>query len=460
MEKLRNKEGFRLAEFLLCLVAVACCILLFASQTYHLPIFDDETDFEEPGWFFGEKGKPLEATELSDQHWIEPGKTYLLETTLVYSGEGDAYPCAFFTVGNYEIRVYLDGKLVFQYTKAERGFPLMKSMGGAAFSVPLGENCQGRNFLVELNTPMDYGSMRRLPGIQFGDHGTQIHHLLMGNLPSMFISMAIYFVAIVLVILGNASRQKRWAYLYFSLFALIIVIYRASQDLFLMYMWRNPILSITLEMFSLVICPLPVLLSYRSELKPYYAGTFNVLIVLSIMNVLGQLLLHFTGIFDVVQMMEANHLWILICSLALIYMGINVRKKDESIHCMRKLIPILIGAVMDFVLFYVYSHVIGPGSFFVVGNFIGLGLLISLSMLVWEARKERERAQVESQRNELLEKLAYQDGLTGIQNRAAFTKELGEIQSSGRELQNLLLVAADLNDLKITNDSLGHEAGD
>ena len=458
--KFLNTYQLKLAALIGCLLLIVLVIFLFGLHTYRLPVFDGVSKFNEPGWYFGEQGGEMSPVKLSDQHMIEPGKRYILSTTLVYSGEGDDYPCAFFTVGNYQVRVYLDSELMFQYTLAERGLPKLLGMGGAAFSVPLGENCQGKELRVELETSMDYALERRMPGIMLGDYATRTRQLFLSNVPSILISMAIFFVAVILVILGNADTRKRWAYLFFSVFALIIVIYRSSQDLYLMYVWANPILSVTLEFFSLVVCPLPVMLSYRFEMKPYFQKTFAVLIGITVLNIFTQLVLHFTGIRDVVQNLTVTHLWIVVCMAALIVMDLKVHKLDPEIHCMRKLIPILAGAILDFIAFYVLSHIIGPGSFFVVGNFIGLGLLTSLCMMVWEARKARERSYAEAERAKLLEKVAYVDALTGIENRAAFTRVIGEIQAGIYNGQSVLAVEADLNDLKKVNDNMGHAAGD
>ena len=55
-----------------------------------------------------------------------------------------------------------------------------------------------------------------------------------------------------------------------------------------------------------------------------------------------------------------------------------------------------------------------------------------------------------------LEKTAYQDALTGIGNRSAFTKEM---QTYGENPEAACIVA-DVNNLKLCNDRYGHKAGD
>lgn len=55
-----------------------------------------------------------------------------------------------------------------------------------------------------------------------------------------------------------------------------------------------------------------------------------------------------------------------------------------------------------------------------------------------------------------LEKIAYIDSLTGLENRAAFTKELMAYEQNG----NAACVVADVNNLKLCNDRYGHLEGD
>lgn len=446
--------------FLLCISLVVVLTVNFIGTTHRMPLFTGRDTYQEHNWVFGEKGGEMSPTELNQKHWIEPGKVYELSTVLTYDGIGDAYSCAMTTIGNYEVRIFLDDQLMFQYTKAERGYPRIKNMGGAAVTVPVGDYPLGRELRLELWTSMDYAAERRMPDVYFGDYAAHLERLFFNSVPSMLISMAIFFTAVVLVILGNTTPKKRWGYLFFSIFALLIAVYRCSQDLFLLYMWANPLASVTLEFFTLVFCPLPVMLSYRHEMKPYFRRSFIVLISGCILNIVVQSALHFMGIRDVVENLEITHLWIGVCAMSLVCMAWRVRKLDKNIHCMRKMIPILIGACVDFTLFYIKINTMGPGSFFPIGNFISLGVLASLLMLVWEARKERERSFTESQKNMLLEKLAYMDALTGIENRAAFTKAVDEIKAGAFGDCTVMAVEADLNDLKKTNDNLGHEAGD
>ena len=57
-----------------------------------------------------------------------------------------------------------------------------------------------------------------------------------------------------------------------------------------------------------------------------------------------------------------------------------------------------------------------------------------------------------------LEQIAYTDLLTGVKNRAAFDRDLRELPAS--KYGDIRIVGFDVNNLKHTNDTYGHMAGD
>ena len=63
--------------------------------------------------------------------------------------------------------------------------------------------------------------------------------------------------------------------------------------------------------------------------------------------------------------------------------------------------------------------------------------------------------------HELINKLSYEDGLTGLANRRRFFEELNKASyDQHRYGTPFTVVYIDMNDLKTLNDTLGHEAGD
>ena len=75
-------------------------------------------------------------------------------------------------------------------------------------------------------------------------------------------------------------------------------------------------------------------------------------------------------------------------------------------------------------------------------------ILIGISRNITERKKYEEQ----------LEYLSYYDQLTGLYNRALYEKEIERLQNSDQYPISMML--CDLDDLKIVNDTLGHQNGD
>lgn len=84
-------------------------------------------------------------------------------------------------------------------------------------------------------------------------------------------------------------------------------------------------------------------------------------------------------------------------------------------------------------------------------NYEDITLLSSIAFFILNALEKRVY-------HAMLEKLSYEDGLTGLYNRHRFNHTLERLAKKPPE--QLGVVYLDLNNLKFTNDTLGHDAGD
>lgn len=252
----------------------------------------------------------------------------------------------------------------------------------------------------------------------------------------------------------------QWTYVYFSVFGLCVVLFQSMQNMFILYILAKPFMALLCEHISLVVCPIPLLMSYRYRVKPYYQKTFDLLAVRSLINFILQIALHFTGIRDLTDMRIVSSVWAFFVAGFMLHIGVSVRRATGQKKILRKIVLIFIGAFCEVSYFYLTKYYHFPIYALSQGDFIGIGILMSLLLMIWEARQARLQGILEGERNHLLEKVAYTDALTGIGNRAAITRVLTHISEEGDRSEKILLVSADLNYFKTTNDCFGHAAGD
>lgn len=89
--------------------------------------------------------------------------------------------------------------------------------------------------------------------------------------------------------------------------------------------------------------------------------------------------------------------------------------------------------------------------------------LILAAVLLLELRKlSKEKIEEEKESKKVFQNMANTDFLTGVRNRHAYSEYEYALNQKirNREIQELAVVACDINGLKHANDTLGHAAGD
>lgn len=84
-------------------------------------------------------------------------------------------------------------------------------------------------------------------------------------------------------------------------------------------------------------------------------------------------------------------------------------------------------------------------------------LVIAVTVIKVRSTSERLKSVKETEK---IGKLAFEDGLTGVGNTAAFRKKLSHLEVVKINYKTIGIVQFDINNLKTINDNLGHEMGD
>ena len=126
-------------------------------------------------------------------------------------------------------------------------------------------------------------------------------------------------------------------------------------------------------------------------------------------------------------------------------------------------IPLIILTGLDDLSVATKSLSEGTQDYLVKGQFDDKTLKRSIRYAIERKKLEVEKRQFEHELNDLKNKyqfLSFHDSLTGLYNRMYFDEEIKRINSDIKRFKPLTIISIDINNLKDTNDMLGHEQGD
>lgn len=133
-----------------------------------------------------------------------------------------------------------------------------------------------------------------------------------------------------------------------------------------------------------------------------------------------------------------------------------VKRNEEEAYLLIGEMLLAVCFLYDIIIFNLAKYVNG-----VLGQFVGatsLGGTIFVFSMLFSFGNYAFKGITSKIENETLKKLAYADSLTGLYNRTKFNELAEELDSNPD--QKYTLISFDLNELKTTNDTVGHCMGD
>jgi diguanylate cyclase (GGDEF)-like protein len=214
-----------------------------------------------------------------------------------------------------------------------------------------------------------------------------------------------------------------------------------------------------LSIFSMIAVPIPVLMYAETLFDFKWKYTSLVLSGVSFLAFVVTTVMNATGVMDYHQSMIAIHIMLIIALGIMLYSIIRylyyVHKKstvfDQYILFMiAGLVLIILCGIVDVIRFYTVKT-LDPALFTRVG-FLGtiICFVIASSRRIIDVFKLNTKLEV-------VTKLAYEDGLTGLYNRTSYKEKLDEYENNKVSFG---IVMMDVNNLKKVNDGLGHDEGD
>lgn len=242
-----------------------------------------------------------------------------------------------------------------------------------------------------------------------------------------------------------------------AFFALLVGLYGLTESAFNQYMLANPYLSYLINFMAFAAILAPILAFYKSKVAPSFRIFYTIDLTLVSVNIILQILLHFTKIADIRQALIFTHMLYLV-SFLLITVSLMKSSKEECTDkkfLIALILPIIIGGIADGVIHYAFTGLSGRNT-----TFSQLGVLITLLIASRYLAQNMMEAYQEHLNAQTYKLMAFKDGLTNLYNRTAYNEEIALLTKNLPDYENLICVCVDMNGLKKINDSHGHLMGD
>ena len=437
------------------------CILLNQKiwNGYLIHQYEGSYGHQETGWVFSQEDSVLDSgLSLPYFSKLQKGSCYSISTTLSYDASADSSPTAFFYVHHMFCRAYLDGEELFNYTdETINKLDKAKSPGNVYASVPLPNDCYGKEFRIEFIPPLSMDIDYELPNVLFGDYSTTIYYTFRDNLVHNIIILLTFFMGIASILIStfllNGTEYREGIFI--GLFAILFSAYNITECRFNFYLISNPYYTYLLNYSAFTLAPLTLIAFLRERFIDWRKKVCSYMLLIG--NLIAPLAfaLHFLGVKDLRELLPVFHVEYLVDLLLIFFMLSSMKRNKRKLGIVLQLVPILIGTLIDAVIYYQHLDISDSDA-----AFMTLGVIIFLIIELHHVWRSSNEIYTNSLLSREYHEMALIDSLTGIGNRRAYESERDSIISGEKSYSKLIVASLDVNDLKLVNDSIGHAAGD
>lgn len=409
-------------------ILLAICTLLLSAQGK-----TDHTTFlrgflaEEGGSWSEEEGQPVYTYQMP---------------------EGDNFLRAYLYMNTYgtEFEIYSRGEMIYSHSGVRDGY---------AYLVFVGELHSGDSLVIRFPG----ASVDGLQGstMLIGD-AIGITYRIVSESVYVFVFCLISFVTVVVILVlalmfrKVLTPQQRNALISLSLFVLLATIWVLTDSRLLLIFTSCTGMVALISFLAFLSMPI-FMVNFMRLMLNINSRIITVLLAMYIIVLNVYSLNYIFGLFDAMIPAVIEHVLMVITIAALWALALRRPHSEHDSKFPLVLMGYACYSISAFVMLLRYY--VEPFSSYTRAYMLGIACFIVL-LFVAACRDIYDQMQ----RNVKLEvqaKLAYLDAMTNIGNRAAFYQQCAEDETTPGTITYLV---ADVNNLKLTNDTLGHAEGD
>lgn len=298
-----------------------------------------------------------------------------------------------------------------------------------------------------------------------GDKADIILGLFADNMYGIVVSLLMILLGVGLIVVdllpSYGRAKKNHSMLWIGLFALITGGWSLLETNVIQFCVKDMrILQLINNMF-MVVDGMPLLLYLNSEYKVFQNRILRILAYINTGYILLCVFIQLEGTWDLHHMLLGGILIMVAIDIVtyiwVTKMLIKLKKENKPIfQCAMQII-----GLCSLWFFTVFETVRSLNvDRMDRSGLIRVGMLIMCLCFAISSQVETYKIVEQGLKYDLVTKLAYSDGLTGLGNRTAYLEQLDEYVNPESNIKSLGIIYLDVNNLKTVNDNQGHEMGD
>ncbi|MBU5317345.1 GGDEF domain-containing protein [Clostridium bornimense] len=409
--------------------------------------------FPNQGYIF-KIDKPIELENLWHKENTNEGER-IISSNVLFDKYGYVDTVGFRTYQE-KIKVYLDDELIYRY--GYNNIPIGDTPGDLWNIVTLPKDYKGKELRIVLEDPYSQFEIFKSNKIFIGTRSSIVLNILKENIFSVFLSSTCFIMGISFFILYFAShlvRQYKKSIVYIAILCTGVSIWTLSDASLLQMITDKQFTIYCIKLLLVAFIPITFIMIVIGDLKEYISFRYDFLVICQCAAFVLIIILQLLNILDLKKSLFMAHIiGIVAATLAIILLCKEyiIRKNKIKFTSIAYIVVILCG-IIDIVNYNICRT---EGKFF----YTKIGVFALITFLFIDLLNILSKLYKESIKIEALKELAYIDTMTGTENRTCFQIKLEELDTRLNVTSNIYLVIFDINNLKVTNDTLGHQKGD
>lgn len=349
------------------------------------------------------------------------------------------------------LTVTIDGTEVYN-------LPADSAFGSLAHVVSIPKGSGGKTVTLTFESVYPTASMS-VGNISLGSRAAVLFAQLDQDTGSLLVSLIILIIGILLLVVSGflaGPKTGRYRFVCLGTFSVLAALWILTDSNFLQFLPFNSTLGVLLSFYSFTLMSVPILQFIKLSSHKRYHKAYDIITLLMMANFLLNLCVSTVSVLYLPKLLIITHALLISAILLFLWCLVHswVKCHEKRFNTLFAAFFLLcVAGIIDLVRFY-DNPVDNDNSFF-----FKIGLLVFIAILGLSSIKDSLNLFRDAVHVEIYKKLAYTDSTTQLANRTAYERDL-ESTRNALPIESLTIVSFDLNNLKLTNDTLGHSVGD